>query len=143
MSWKENEEYLLKHGFILAGQRAENESYKGSCGVRILRKNNIEVGIIYHTESDHTIMSCSLILNEDKDFQSTEMIMSTDASFLMAIIVGPAPASVEKSKLYTKEQKRGGMSDEVFLKVVTGDLDKFWLKVDNLTNIEILESLGK
>ena len=141
MSWKENEEYLLKHGFILAGQRDENESYKGSCGVRILRKNNIEVGIIYLTESEHIIMSCGIILNENKDFQTTEMIMSTDASFLKAIIVGGAPTLFEKDKLYTKEQKRGGMSDEVFLKVVTGDLDKFWMKVDNLTTLEILDSL--
>lgn len=141
MSWKENEEYLLKHGFILAGQRDENESYKGSCGVRILRKNNIEVSIIYHTESNHIIMSCSLILNEDKDFQTSEMIMSTDASLLKAVIVGAAPTLFEKDKLYTKEQKRGGMSDEVFLKVVTGDLNKFWMKVDNLTTHEILDSL--
>lgn len=141
MSWKENEEYLLKHGFILAGQRDENASYKGSCGVRILRKNNIEVGIIYHTESNHIIMSCSLILNEDKDFQTSEMIMSTDASLLKAVIVGAVPTSFEKDKLYTKEQKRGGMSDEVFLKVVTGDLNKFWMKVDNLTILEILDSL--
>ena len=44
-------------------------------------------------------------------------------------------------ELYVRETKRGGMSIEVFLKVVTGDMDKYWLKVDNLNNYEAIEAL--
>lgn len=44
-------------------------------------------------------------------------------------------------ELYARETKRGGMSIEVFLKVVTGDMDKYWMKVDNLNNYEAIEAL--
>jgi hypothetical protein len=43
---------------------------------------------------------------------------------------------------FTPEQKRGGMSIEVFLKVVTGNMDKFWMKVDNLNNYEAIDTLS-
>ena len=80
--------------------------------------------------------------DDDDDYcfgDSVESIMCTDKHLMDTLIASRIGDSHDD---FTPEQKRGGMSMEVFLKVVTGHMDKFWMKVDNLNNCEAIETLS-
>lgn len=140
MTWEECEKYLIEHGFKLVDTREENQFYKGSTACRTLRKSQYEVEIIYKGDFEPTLI-CRIILKEKEPdvfyFEKcSEALMCTDKGLMDGLI-----NTHLGEELYTRETKRGGMSIEVFLKVVTGDMDKYWLKVDNLNNYEAIEAL--
>lgn len=140
MTWEECEKYLIDHGFKLVDTREENQFYKGSTASRTLRKGQYEVEIVYKRELELTLI-CRIIYKEKEPEifyfeECSEVLMCTDKGLMNALIV-----SHLGEELYSRETKRGGMSIEVFLKVVTGDMDKYWMKVDNLNNYEAIEAL--
>lgn len=140
MTWEECEKYLIEHGFKLVDSREENQFYQGSAAGRTLRKGRYEVEIVYK-EVLEPILICRVIFKEKEPdvvyFEKcNETLMCTDKRLMDGLInihLG--------EEHYARETKRGGMSIEVFLKVVTGDMDKFWMKVDNLNNYEAIEAL--
>lgn len=140
MTWEECEKYLIEHGFKLVDSREENQFYQGSTAGRTLRKGRYEVEIVYK-EVLEPILICRVIFKEKEPdvvyFEKcNETLMCTDKRLMDGLInihLG--------EEHYAREIKRGGMSIEVFLKVVTGDMDKFWMKVDNLNNYEAIEAL--
>lgn len=137
MTWEECENYLIEHGFKLVDTREENQFYKGSTAGRTLRKGQYEVEIVYKEVFD-PILICRVIFKEKEPFENcSETLMCTDKSLMDGLI-----NTHLGDELYIRETKRGGMSIEVFLKVVTGDMDKYWLKVDNLNNYEAIEALN-
>lgn len=143
MTWEECEKYLIEHGFKLVDTREENQFYQGSTAARTLRKGNLEVEVAFK-ENLEPILICRVVKhnpNDDDDYffgESSESIMCTDKKLMNALITSRIGDSHDD---FTPEQKRGGMSIEVFLKVVTGDMDKYWMKVDNLNNYEAIEAL--
>lgn len=140
MTWEECEKYLIEHGFKLVDSREENQLYQGSTAGRTLRKGRYEAEIVYK-EVLEPILICRVIFKEKEPdvvyFEKcNETLMCTDKRLMDGLInihLG--------EEHYARETKRGGMSIEVFLKVVTGDMDKFWMKVDNLNNYEAIEAL--
>ena len=140
MTWEECEKYLIEHDFKLVDTREENQFYQGSTAGRILRKGRYEVEIVYKRDLE-PILICRVIYKEKEPdvfyFEKcSETLMCTDKKLMDGLInihLG--------EELYAREIKRGGMSIEVFLKVVTGDMDKYWMKVDNLNNYEAIEAL--
>lgn len=140
MTWEECEKYLIEHDFKLVDTREENQFYQGSTAGRILRKGRYEVEIVYKRDLE-PILICRVIYKEKEPdvfyFEKcSETLMCTDKKLMEGLI-----NTHLGKELYTRETKRGGMSIEVFLKVVTGDMDKYWMKVDNLNNYEAIEAL--
>ena len=141
MTWEECEKYLIEHGFKLVDSREENQFYQGSTAGRILRKEQYEVEIVYKRDLEPTLI-CRIIYKEKEPdmfyFEKcSEALMCTDKRLMNNLI-----NTHLGEELYTRETKRGGMSIEVFLKVVTGDMDKYWMKVDNLNNYEAINALS-
>ena len=141
MTWKECENYLVEHGFKLVDTREENQFYKGSSASRTLRKGQYEVEIVYNKGDFEPTLICRIIFKEiEPDVfyleNCSEALMCTDKNLMNGLI-----NTHLGEESYMRETKRGGMSIEVFLKVVTGDMDKYWLKVDNLNNYEAIEAL--
>lgn len=143
MTWEECVKFLIDHHYEQTSSRDENQMYQGSTAGRTLRKGNLEVEVVFK-ENLEPILICRVIkynLNDDDDYffgESSESIMCTDKKLMDALITSRIGDSHDD---FTSEQKRGGMSIEVFLKVVTGDMDKYWMKVDNLNNYEAIEAL--
>ena len=143
MTWEECVKFLIDHHYEQTSSRDENQMYKGSTAGRTLRKGNLEVEVVFKENLD-PILICRVIKhsqNYDDDYffgESSESIMCTDKKLMDALITSRIGDSHDD---FTPEQKRGGMSIEVFLKVVTGDMDKYWMKVDNLNNYEAIEAL--
>ena len=142
MTWEECVKFLIDHHYEQTSSRDENQMYQGSTAGRTLRKGNLEVEVVFK-ENLEPILICRVIKhnsNDDDYFfgESSESIMCTDKKLMDALITSRIGDSHDD---FTPEQKRGGMSIEVFLKVVTGDMDKYWLKVDNLNNYEAIEAL--
>ena len=140
MTWEECEKYLIEHDFKLVDTREENQFYQGSTASRTLRKGRYEVEIVYKRDLE-PILICRVIYKEKEPdvfyFEKcSETLMCTDKKLMEGLI-----NTHLGKELYTRETKRGGMSIEVFLKVVTGDMDKYWMKVDNLNNYEAIEAL--
>jgi hypothetical protein len=140
MTWEECEKYLIEHGFKLVDSREENQFYQGSTAGRTLRTGRYEVEIVYKEDLE-PILICRVIFKEkEADVfyfeECSETLMCTDKRLLNELI-----NTHLGEELYVRETKRGGMSIEVFLKVVTGDMDKYWMKVDNLNNYEAIEAL--
>lgn len=142
MTWEECEKYLIEHGFKLVDTREEDQFYKGSTAGRILRKGSYEVEIVYKGDFEPTLICRIIFKIKEKESDvfyletCSEVIMCTDKR-LMDVLINTHLGE----EFYTRETKRGGMSIEVFLKVVTGDMDKYWMKVDNLNNCEAIEAL--
>lgn len=141
MTWEECEKYLIEHDFKLVDSREENQLYKGSTAGRILRKDQYEVEIAYKGDFE-PILVCRVIFKEKEPdifyFEKcSETLMCTDKRLMNNLI-----NTHLGEELYTRETKRGGMSIEVFLKVITGDMDKYWMKVDNLNNYEAINALS-
>lgn len=140
MTWEECEKYLIDHGFKLVDTREEDQFYMGSTAGRTLRKDRYEVEIVYRGDFEPTLI-CRVIFKEKEPdvfyFENcSETLMCTDKRIMDGLI-----NTHLGEELYARETKRGGMSIEVFLKVVTGDMDKYWMKVDNLNNCEAIEAL--
>lgn len=140
MTWEKCEKYLIEHGFKLVDTREENQFYKGSMACRTLRKGQYEVEIVYKGNFEPTLI-CRVIFKEKEPdvfyFEKcSETLMCTDKRLIYGLI-----NTHLGEEFYARETKRGGMSIKVFLKVVTGDMDKYWLKVDNLNNYEAIEAL--
>lgn len=144
MTWEECVKFLIDHHYEQTSSRDENQMYQGSTAGRTLRKGNLEVEVVFK-ENMEPILICRVVKhnpNNDDDYifgDSIESIMCTDKKLMDALIVSRIGDSHDD---FTPEQKRGGMSMEVFLKVVTGDMDKFWMKVDNLNNCEAIDTLS-
>lgn len=144
MTWEECVKFLIDHHYEPTSSRDENQMYQGSTAGRTLRKGNLEVEVVFK-ENMEPILICRVVKhypNNDNDYifgDSVESIMCTDKKLMDALIVSRIGDSHDD---FTPEQKRGGMSIEVFLKVVTGDMDKFWMKVDNLSNCEAIDTLS-
>jgi hypothetical protein len=142
MTWEECVKFLIDHHYEQTSSRDENQMYQGSTAGRTLRKGNLEVEVVFK-ENLEPILICRVIKHDpnDDDYffgESSESIMCTDKKLMDALITSRIGDSHDD---FTPEQKRGGMSIEVFLKVVTGDMDKYWMKVDNLNNYEAIEAL--
>lgn len=142
MTWEECVKFLINHHYELTSSRDENQLYQGSTACRTLRKGNLEVEVAFK-ENLEPILICRIVKhnpNDDDYFfgESSESIMCTDKKLMDALITSRIGDSHDD---FTPEQKRGGMSIEVFLKVVIGDMDKYWMKVDNLNNYEAIEAL--
>lgn len=142
MTWEECVKFLIDHHYEQTSSRDENQMYQGSTAGRTLRKDNLEVEVVFK-ENLEPILICRVVKhnpNDDDYFfgESSESIMCTDKKLMDALITSRIGDSHDD---FTPEQKRGGMSIEVFLKVVTGDMDKYWMKVDNLNNYEAIEAL--
>lgn len=142
MTWEECVKFLIDHHYEQTSSRDENQMYQGSTAGRTLRKDNLEVEVVFK-ENLEPILICRVVKhnpNDDDYFfgESSESIMCTDKKLMDALITFRIGDSHDD---FTPEQKRGGMSIEVFLKVVTGDMDKYWMKVDNLNNYEAIEAL--
>lgn len=142
MTWEECVKFLIDHHYEQTSSRDENQMYQGSTAGRTLRKGNLEVEVVFKENLD-PILICRVVKhnpNDDDYFfgDSAESIMCTDKKLMDALITSRIGDSHDD---FTPEQKRGGMSIEVFLKVVTGDMDKYWMKVDNLNNCEAIEAL--
>ena len=140
MTWEECVKFLINHHYQQTSSRNENEMYQGSTAGRTLRKGNIEVEVAFKENLD-PILICRVVKSNPDDYffgESAESIMCTDKKLMDALIASRIGDSHDD---FTPEQKRGGMSIEVFLKVVTGDMDKYWMKVDNLNNYEAIEAL--
>lgn len=141
MTWEDCEKYLIEHGFKLVNAREENQLYKGSTAGRTLRKGQYEVEIVYKGDFEPTLICRVIFKEKDPEIfyfeQCTEAIMCTDKEIMKALI-----NTHLGEDHYTSETKRSGMSIEVFLKVVTGDMDKYWMKVDNLNNYEAIDALS-
>lgn len=140
MTWEECEKYLIDHGFKLVDTREENQFYKGSTACRTLRKSQYEVEIVYKRDLEPTLICRVIYKEKDPDVfyleKYSEVLMCTDKGLMDRLI-----NTHLGEELYSRETKRGGMSIEVFLKVVTGDMDKYWMKVDNFNNYEAIEAL--
>lgn len=142
MTWEECVKFLIDHHYEQTSSRDENQMYQGSTAGRTLRKGNLEVEVVFK-ENLEPILICRVVKHNPKDDdyffgESSESIMCTDKKLMDALITSRIGDSHDD---FTPEQKRGGMSIEVFLKVVTGDMDKYWMKVDNLNNYEAIEAL--
>ena len=141
MTWEECEKYLIEHDFKLVDSREENQLYKGSTAGRILRKGRYEVEIVYKGDFEPTLICRVIFKEKEPDIfyfeKCSEALMCTDKRLMNNLI-----NTHLGEELYTRETKRGGMSIEVFLKVVTGDMDKYWMKVDNLNNYEAINALS-
>ena len=143
MTWEECVKFLTNHHYHLISSRDENQMYQGSTAGRTLRKGNLEVEVVFKENKD-PILICRVVKThpDDDDYyfgDSVESIMCTNKKLMDTLIASRIGDSHDD---FTPEQKRGGMSIEVFLKVVTGDMDKFWMKVDNLNNCEAIETLS-
>ena len=144
MTLEECVKFLINHHYEQTSSRDENQMYQGSAAGRTFRKGNLEVEIAFKENLD-PILICRVVKhnpNNDDDYffgESVESIMCTDKKLMDALIASRIGDSHDD---FTPEQKRGGMSMEVFLKVVTGDMDKFWMKVDNLNNCEAIDTLS-
>jgi hypothetical protein len=140
MTWEECEKYLIEHGFKLVDSREENQFYQGSTAGRTLRKGQYEVEIVYKSDLEPILICRAIYKEKEPDVfyfeKCFETLMCTDKRLLNELI-----NTHLGEELYVRETKRGGMSIEVFLKVVTGDMDKYWMKVDNLNNYEAIEAL--
>lgn len=141
MTWEECEKYLIEHDFKLVSTREENQFYQGSTAGRTLRKGRYEVEIIYKEDLE-PVLICRVIFKEKEPdvfyFEECfETLMCTDKKLLNELI-----NTHLGTEFYSRETKRGGMSIEVFLKVVTGDMDKYWMKVDNLNTCEVIDTLS-
>lgn len=143
MTWKECVKFLINHHYEQISSRDENQMYQGSTASRTLRKGNLEVEVVFKENMD-PILICRVVKHNpnDDDYlfgDSVESIMCTDKKLMDTLIASRFGDSHDD---FTPEQKRGGMSMEVFLTVVTGDMDKFWMKVDNLSNCEAIDTLS-
>lgn len=143
MTWEECVKFLINHHYELISSRDENQMYQGSTAGRTLRKGNLEVEVVFKENMD-PILICRVVKHNpnDDDYlfgDSVESIMCTDKKLMDTLIASRFGDSHDD---FTPEQKRGGMSIEVFLTVVTGDMDKFWMKVDNLSNCEAIDTLS-
>ena len=142
MTWEECVKFLINHHYHQINSRDENQMYQGSVAARTLRKGNLEVEVAFKENMD-PILICRVVKTNQNDDDycfgdSVESIMCTDKKLMDTLIASRIGDSHDD---FTPEQKRGGMSMEVFLTVVTGDMDKFWMKVDNLNNYEAIEAL--
>lgn len=143
MTWEECVKFLINHHYHQTDSRNENQMYQGSTAGRTLRKGNLEVEVVFK-ENMEPILICRVIKpnQNDDDYyfgNSSESIMCTDKKLMDSLIRARIGDSHDD---FTPEQKRGGMSIEVFLTVVTGNMDKFWMKVDNLNNYEAINALS-
>jgi len=143
MTWEECVKFLINHHYQQISSRDENQMYQGSTAGRTLRKGNLEVEVVFKENMD-PILICRVVKThpDDDDYffgESVESIMCTDKKLMETLIASRFGDSHDD---FTPEQKRGGMSMEVFLTVVTGDMDKFWMKIDNLNNCEAIEALS-
>lgn len=143
MTWEECVKFLINHHYEQISSRDENQMYQGSTAGRTLRKGNLEVEVVFKENMD-PILICRVVKHNpnDDDYlfgDSVESIMCTDKKLMDTLIASRFGDSHDD---FTPEQKRGGMSMEVFLTVVTGDMDKFWMKVDNLSNCEAIDTLS-
>lgn len=143
MTWEECVKFLIDHHYEQTSSRDENQMYQGSTAGRTLRKGNLEVEVVFKENMEPILICCVIKHNPNNDDyifgDSIESIMCTDKKLMDTLIVSRIGDSHDD---FTPEQKRGGMSMEVFLKVVTGDMDKFWMKVDNLNNCEAIDTLS-
>jgi hypothetical protein len=141
MTWEECVKFLINHHYHQTDSRDENQMYRGSTAGRTLRKGDLEVEIVFKENMDPILICRKIFKEKEPDIfyfeKCSETIMCTDKKLMDALI--NSHLGEEK---YSRETKRGGMSIEVFLTVVTGNMDKYWMKVDNLNNYEAINVLS-